>query len=333
MPDGQEIGGSTDLHDAAGEGDVERLVALIVSGACTSARNREGRTPLHLAAADGHLAVVEALCDARDALVDESDARGRTALYYAAGSCRLDVVEALLHRGASAKMCDELGSTPLHAAAANCSASSADDCMGVLSALCDSGADAWACERAPNGQKRRPLDHASKRADHPAACFLLRAMAENAGELLVPNVDDEDSGLTCMHLAAWLDDSSIIWMRLDVGESVDVRDCNGDTPLHFAARYGSMDAIYTLVGEADAKIGARNSAGHTPFHAAVQGGQPEAVCLLGSFGPDPSSVDSFGNTPLHLAVEYPSAEMTRATRGMGLRFGGGELRGAHRVGS
>lgn len=58
-----------------------------------------GLTPLHCAAAGGHVDVVEALL-ARGVSVDNPDGAGFTALHTAAASGRISVVRALLKAGA-----------------------------------------------------------------------------------------------------------------------------------------------------------------------------------------------------------------------------------------
>ena len=75
-------------------------------------------TPLHLAAAHGHAAVVNLLI-AHQARVDVQDIGGTTPLHLAAGYGRKEIVQALLRAGAMSSLKDADGRTPLDLAQAN----------------------------------------------------------------------------------------------------------------------------------------------------------------------------------------------------------------------
>ncbi|PKK42212.1 hypothetical protein CI102_14193, partial [Trichoderma harzianum] len=80
---------------------------------------------------------------------------------------------------------------------------------------------------------------------------------------------------------------------------IDARDCNGETPLHIAARKGRINVINLLL-EFKANIHLRSKKEETPPHIAVA--HPEAVEALLKAGADPNSVDKETQTPLHCAV-------------------------------
>ena len=88
------------LRDAAREGDVGRVEALLAAGADVDAPNRYGATALFFAADRGHLDVVRRLADAGAALDIEDRFYQMTALSRAAGSGHREVVFFLLARGA-----------------------------------------------------------------------------------------------------------------------------------------------------------------------------------------------------------------------------------------
>ena len=58
------MNGQTPLHAAAAGGHVAIVVRLLAAGADPAPRDPAGRTPLHLAAKLGHAAVVGVLADA-----------------------------------------------------------------------------------------------------------------------------------------------------------------------------------------------------------------------------------------------------------------------------
>lgn len=107
------------LLDAALHGDLATVAALLLQD--TSLANSvlpdayEGAPPLALAAAGGHLQVVQALLDA-GAEADRSGQDG-TALMMAVWNNLPEVAELLLARGASANAPGPCGETPLHYAA------------------------------------------------------------------------------------------------------------------------------------------------------------------------------------------------------------------------
>jgi ankyrin repeat protein len=86
-----------------------------VNGRVSARHDWSGSTPLHFAAWEGHVAVVELLIDAR-AQVNVHAAWGHTPLEYAASAGHKDVVELLLARGADIEAGDDWNRTALLAA-------------------------------------------------------------------------------------------------------------------------------------------------------------------------------------------------------------------------
>ncbi|XP_069973779.1 uveal autoantigen with coiled-coil domains and ankyrin repeats isoform X3 [Penaeus vannamei] len=117
---------STPLHIAAGEGHLSVLEILLQKGGDLKARDNSGSTPLHCAARGGHVAVVEALVQRGSDISAVEGVYKRTALHLAASAGHPAVLEALARRGAAVDAVDEEGNTPLHRAAAK----------GNLLALC-----------------------------------------------------------------------------------------------------------------------------------------------------------------------------------------------------
>jgi ankyrin repeat protein len=138
-----DVKGLSPLHYAASAGNLEIAKMLIdkgaqvnaqsrdytqeagwvtVSGTTVSARNVssrriiEGRTPLHLAARNGHKEIAELLI-AKGANVNMRDNYGSTALHWAAANNNKPVAEALLSKGAEINARSNNGAIPLHTAA------------------------------------------------------------------------------------------------------------------------------------------------------------------------------------------------------------------------
>jgi len=104
---------SSRIHEAAKNGDLAKVTALLNSNpALVFDRDVDGRTPLHLAAKEGHEDIVEMLL-AHGAEVNAGDASGDTALSYAAAGGHLDVAQVLLDHKANVNSRGSMGMTPL----------------------------------------------------------------------------------------------------------------------------------------------------------------------------------------------------------------------------
>lgn len=102
------------IHQAANAGDLARVRALLVSDPLSvNARDAQDMTPLHLAAAKGHLHVAEVLV-ANGAELNVADVRYRlTPLHLAAQHGHQLMTKFLLAKGANVDATDANGHTPI----------------------------------------------------------------------------------------------------------------------------------------------------------------------------------------------------------------------------
>ncbi|OQR75591.1 GA-binding protein subunit beta-2-like [Tropilaelaps mercedesae] len=104
--------GTSPLHMAAASGHVETCEILLRAGCSRDARTKVDKTPLHLAAYEGHGAVVELLVkygaslEARDMLL-------MTPLHWAVEKGHIDVIRTLLQFGASQEMVSKFELSPM----------------------------------------------------------------------------------------------------------------------------------------------------------------------------------------------------------------------------
>jgi ankyrin repeat protein len=115
-PNTRHLGGRTSLHFAAKEGHVAVVELLLQHGADPSSQDEDGNAALHLAALRGWRDVAYVLLR-HGADPNARNAEGRTPLHSAAEGGYLEVVELLLQHGADPNAQDNNGYTPLHLAA------------------------------------------------------------------------------------------------------------------------------------------------------------------------------------------------------------------------
>ncbi len=106
----------TNLHDAAFNGDVERVRKLLEKGENPNTKDKYGWTPLHIAASKGHVNVARLLLK-HGANPNVQNEYGWTPLHIAAFWGHVDVTRLLLEHGANPNARDKGGWTPLHDAA------------------------------------------------------------------------------------------------------------------------------------------------------------------------------------------------------------------------
>ena len=108
------------------------------------------------------------------------------------------------------------------------------------------------------------------------------------------------------------DNTCEILRRHAAGENIDVvREEDGYSPLHLAARNGNTEMVETLL-KCGAKIDRRNNNGHSPLHLAATMRRGEAVRVLFKYGADPNEQDNEGDFCLiYLPQVYALSGMYR----------------------
>lgn len=90
-----------DLHQAADDGDVAAVKALLAEGHDPNAFDELAFTPLHYAASKQHLFIIRLLLEAgADVNAHDESRIGETPLGHVAGNCSLDVAKVLVAAGA-----------------------------------------------------------------------------------------------------------------------------------------------------------------------------------------------------------------------------------------
>jgi ankyrin repeat protein len=110
---GSPLAFAAPLHDAARDGELEKVRALIEEGAVIEEQSNRGETPLILAALAGQREVVELLIE-KGAAIDGRNVGGFTPLHAAAYAGDAAIAELLIERGADVNDAqNKAGVTPL----------------------------------------------------------------------------------------------------------------------------------------------------------------------------------------------------------------------------
>ena len=313
--------GKTALHMAAASGWSQGIVELIKRGAVVGGRDRDGKSALHYAVIHNNANAVQILLNYKASVIDKNN-NGATALHFAITNNNIAIAEMLIDNGADINETDILGLTALHVSVVlnNCqvarlllnrgavvdtktftgettlSCATADSKKEVMNRLLFSSIKV----NLKDAEGMTELHHAAK-----------SGTADNV-ELLKKNGADvgvaDNSGKTPLHHAVSSSETTKAKLKLLANShTVKAKDSKGLTALHYAAINNHLDGALMLIPMVDVKI--RDNLGRTPLHyAALQGHDHIANALL-SAGAEKNPIDSFGFSPLALAIESSKFSM------------------------
>ena len=118
------------------------------------------------------------------------------------------------------------------------------------------------------------------------------------------------SDLSLFHLAfMFCTNVEVLKYLVSQGVDVNATTAHGWTPLHYAARYNSVNVAAYLVS-LGVDVNAQNDQGKTPLYvAAEKNDSVDILAYLVSQGADVNAKDQYGRTPLHKAALYNSVEV------------------------
>ena len=303
--------GYTPLHIAAYFGRADTIAELIAAAgreadALVHAKNCSGATPLHIAAEQGHVGVVEILLansPSDPSLVDIQDTAGLTPLACAAKNGHIDVIRCLIAHGANISLGDKRGNLPFYRATQ----------IGHLEAMDILQPN----EKHPEHNLlvlHLAIAHAIESGKPEALALVKRMIEERRG----PGTESGSKWYNCcmfynhrgftplLNAAASGQVAMIQWSLECDDARIDEIDSKGNCALHFAARYGHTDAVKFLLERNAELVKIKNDANtceKTALHEAAEGGHLEVIKLLLQFKAEVDAQDRWGSTALHIAAE------------------------------
>jgi ankyrin repeat protein len=257
--------GRTPLHYAAAHGHVEVCAALTEAGAGLNVADEDGETPLHSAIRRNQTAAAEFLLE-QDADTELRNAYGRTPLLLVARETgNIEMARLLIAGGADVNAMDRFGAPPLGLAAWR-------GFRGLVNLFLDEGAllppaDSWDAKSLAMLSAEKGLER----------LFLL--CADSGVDLNMRN----DRGGSLLHSASQGGAELIVARMLDMGFDVNERDRYGRVPLHYAAEMRREVVAQTLL-DRGAEIDARSLSGETPFNTAQAVGREAMARFLAAAG-------------------------------------------------
>ena len=221
------------LHDAIKEGNIEKVEQLLAQGFSDEDirqayinENKDGVTPLHIAAQNGYTSLVKLLLE-QGAAKDSKDKNGATPLHVAVKYGHTKVIKRLFKYGAQIEVQNEHGYTPLHIALLNGHTN-----LVELFLQQDVTLD------KPDKNGNTLLHYAVKQNNNTIVSFLL----DHGTDLTTQN----KYGVTPLHAAAENGHASIVKLLLAHNAPVNIKNKNGETPLYCASKCDHEEVVKLL---------------------------------------------------------------------------------------
>ncbi|UCG28774.1 MAG: ankyrin repeat domain-containing protein, partial [Bacteroidales bacterium] len=284
---------SQEIFKAVKSNDSAKVKALIEKDvSLTNAKDDVNNTPLHYAAENGYLTLVELLVS-KGADIKTTNNQLNSPLNMAILNGKDDVSEYLIENGSDLHHQNIMGYTPLHLAARH-------NRITAVRLLIARGVD---IDRRDN-YERTPLNYLTLMTDNvEAARLLIKSGADvNAKDV---------NGMMPLNHAVHGNSHGLIDLLLDNGADINTTLAGGPiTWARMVASIGSVRMFSVLVGKAGEDLFKKESDGESIMRSAISGGSFEIVkMLLAKNIPIDMEVNIYGWTPLHYAANKGKLEL------------------------
>nr|XP_014347992.1 PREDICTED: ankyrin-1-like isoform X2 [Latimeria chalumnae] len=323
------------IYEAVATGNLSYLEEVLKINNINEA-NTLNETLLHIAAANGHISVIQYLIE-KGTKTDVRDSKGRSPLHRAAENGHVNAVKTLLQAGADIYAFNKESKAPLHVAAQNSHFSivkilldeearvyknrknflhlaALKDDSNLAQILLSNGAPV----DAKDDEKKTALFHAVSHAFENTVKVLLEADAYVNSSIIDAAFNSNNQSIfsLIMQYAKGMSHATmvsalfkavqknlygIIASLIDKGIKVNVRNEMEFTPLLLAAEMGKTEAAKILI-EKGAKLDERLPNQNTALHLVAQGGNLSVAKLLLENGLNANIVGSGDQTPLHVVA-------------------------------
>lgn len=274
------------VYKACRDGDANELQKLLDQHKSVFFKDKEERSLLHIASANGHTQICEILLK-KGWNINETDKNGQTPLHFAARHQRTQVVSFLISRQAEVNQKDKEGKT---AFAYAYKAGFASITQLLLPLIKSTHMDELLIIAASQGDVNFMQDLLNGEAN---AVKLIKHTKNELGQNLI-------------HIATQHGQSKVIDLLADrlkskphrLYEMINHKDRQRMTALHIACKNNNLKLAKILI-QHRAKLEVRDAQGHTPLLLAGQYGDWNLVHYLANKGANLKAVNTFGLNILH----------------------------------
>ncbi|XP_067434014.1 transient receptor potential cation channel subfamily A member 1b [Thunnus thynnus] len=318
------------IFELSEKGDLALLENLVrKSPEVLKERDECGASPLHHAAAGGHVTLIQSITTVIDSKeLNSCDEQGNVPLHWAVERNKAESCTALLDLGADPNVLNMALLSPLHLAVSHghnnlvelLLSYNATDCnlpgdLGntpvmlacsinnyeALSTLIKHGAHL--CQQNKLGHY---AVHAAAFAGAKTAMEVILKAGEELGHSAEAHINYLDKSMSSpLHLAVRGGNIEAIRLCIATGAKVDQQQNDRSTPLHLACTQGATEVVKLMLSSYDRVediINLTDGACQTPLHRATIFDHMELAEYLISLGADLNSIDCKGNSPLLLAT-------------------------------